>query len=335
MLKVMNLLLLLATLYASTKAFQSATHYSHAFGIRQATTKTSRCIFHATTEDQPAMKMSQGVEEYKNTATKVLANFMQKEDMSEDPFADIDWGAPKIPATTSLKTLAAALDFELIEKEWFVTGRVNPSYFSNDFEFQDPDVQLKGIEEYARGVRKLFDQSTSRAEIMSTVVNTTASTEDKPMITCTWRLSGGVNIAFGLSIKPYIVFTDFVVDPETSLIISQEDRFDIPGWDILLRWVRQDFGFKDRKSFISFEKIQAIVLANLDIHLTRSFVLLGLHLQLVVSISYWQNHSSSRPASSQTRCKDAQFAIFFSIEVAFRHFERPFQRGRHNRLQVI
>ena len=174
--------------------------------------------------------------EYRNAATKVLANFMNKDSMDdEDPISMIDFNAPKIPPSTSLDTLAAALDYELIEKEWFVTGIVNPSFFSDDFEFQDPDVQVKGIEDYGRGVRKIFDQRTSRAEIMSTVVNTTASTPERPVITCTWRLSGGVNILFGISIKPYIVYTDFVVDPKTSLILFQEDRFAIPSWDIFLR----------------------------------------------------------------------------------------------------
>lgn len=178
------------------------------------------------------------VEEYKNAATKVLSNFMQKDYMvaATDPLAEIDFNAPKIPPTTSLETLAAALDYELIEKEWFVTGKVNACYFSDDFEFRDPDVQLKGIEEYSRGVRRLFDQRTSRAQIISTKVNTAASTSEAPVITCTWRLSGNVNIAYGLTVKPYIVYTDFTVDPKTSLITLQEDRFSLPPWDILLRY---------------------------------------------------------------------------------------------------
>ena len=80
-------------------------------------------------------------------------------------------------------------------------------------------------------MNKIFDQSTARAEIISTAVNPKA---EKPTITVTWRLSGDVNIAWGLTIKPYIVYTDFVVDPTTSLIVFQEDRFDIPSWDIFL-----------------------------------------------------------------------------------------------------
>ena len=88
---------------------------------------------------------------------------------------------------------------------------------------------------YKRQVYKLFDQETSRAEIVSTEV--VKDTPDDQTITCTWRLSGKVNIGFGLPIKPYIVYTDFTVDPTTKQITFQEDRFDIPAWDILLRYV--------------------------------------------------------------------------------------------------
>ena len=174
------------------------------------------------------------VEEYRNVATQVLSKFMQKDKMEMET---IDFDAPKISPSTSLSTLAEALDYELTEKEWFVTGNVNPSYFSKDFRFQDPDVKVDSIEDYSKGVRKIFDQETARAEILSTLVNEEASTAERPIITIKWRLSGGVNIGFGLTIKPYIVYTDFVIDPETSLVIFQEDRFDSPSWDILLRWV--------------------------------------------------------------------------------------------------
>mmetsp|Transcript_12215 Transcript_12215/g.29111 ORF Transcript_12215/g.29111 Transcript_12215/m.29111 type:complete len:286 (+) Transcript_12215:3-860(+) len=173
------------------------------------------------------------VEEYKNAATQILSNFMEKpSDDSEaapNPIDSIDFDAPKFPKV-DLDTLAQALDYELYNKEWFVTGNVNPIYFSEDFEFQDPDVKLSGIEDYARGVYKLFDQETARAEIISTVRNDAVPNT----ITCTWRLSGKVSIGPGLTIKPYICYTDFTVDEETGLILEQEDRFDIPGYDILL-----------------------------------------------------------------------------------------------------
>lgn len=97
------------------------------------------------------------VEEYKNALTSFLSNFMQSGDMQsentadgegaapQDPLGDIVFDAPKIPKL-DLQTLATKLDAELYEKEWFVTGRVNPSYFSDDFKFEDPDVKVDGIE---------------------------------------------------------------------------------------------------------------------------------------------------------------------------------------------
>jgi len=171
------------------------------------------------------------VQEYRNAATEVLSKFMKKEEEeADDPLAGIDFSAPKLVQKLSLETLAAALDAELYEKEWFVTGKVNPIYFADSFRFQDPDVKLDGIEAYARGVNKLFDQETSRAEIISTVTKSTVPNT----ITCTWRLSGKADIGPGLTIKPYIVYTDFTVDPDTGLIVFQEDRFDLPQWDILL-----------------------------------------------------------------------------------------------------
>jgi len=171
------------------------------------------------------------VEEYKNAPTKILSNFFTKEDAkTEDPLMDIDFNAPKITKVSNLDTLAQMLDAELYNKEWFVTGNVNPIYFLDDFEFQDPDVKLTGIEDYARGVNKLFNQQTTRAEIISTIASTTVPNT----ITITWRLSGSVNIGPGLTIKPYICYTDFTIDEESGLIAFQEDRFDIPGWDILL-----------------------------------------------------------------------------------------------------
>jgi hypothetical protein len=96
---------------------------------------------------------------------------------------------------------------------------------------QDVIYYLSGPKEYARGVIKIFDQATSRAQIISTVVNSTIPNT----ITVTWRLSGRVNIGpNGLPIKPYICYTDFTINEENGLVLFQEDRFDIPGWDILL-----------------------------------------------------------------------------------------------------
>jgi len=195
----------------------------------------------STEMEEPSSKLSQSssnVEEYKNVATSVLANFMSEpkqtadnDSDNEDPLGNIDFDAPKLSQTLDMETWAAVLDAELIQREWFVTGNVNPTYYADSFRFEDPDVTLEGIENYARGVNKLFDQATSRAEIISTLRNPELG---PTWITCTWRLSGYANIGPGIAIKPYIVYTDLRIDPESGLIDFQKDRFDIPSWDILL-----------------------------------------------------------------------------------------------------
>jgi len=193
----------------------------------------------ADTSNVATKKMKE--QEYRNAPTAILSNFMSQQQSGDgednettetNPIDAIDFTVPKYNNDgIDLETLARILDYELYNKQWFVTGNVNPIYFAEEFEFQDPDVKLKGIEEYARGVYKLFDQKTSKAEIMSTEVNPSISPNT---ITVTWRLSGKVNIGPGLTIKPYICYSDFTVDEQTGLITFQEDRFDIPQWDILL-----------------------------------------------------------------------------------------------------
>lgn len=181
------------------------------------------------------MSSSSSVEEYRNAATQFLSNFMAKPATESNDNVDttptIDYDAPK-RTNLPLPLLAQALDAELFESEWFVTGRVNPVYFADSFAFSDPDVKITGgIRGYADGVRRLFDPATARAEVLSTQVNTNVTNT----ITCIWRLSGKVNIGpSGLTIKPYIVETDFTIDPQTGLIVAQEDKFNLPQWDILL-----------------------------------------------------------------------------------------------------
>jgi len=215
-----------------------------------ATFLSSR-LFLAADENEDGREKSsakaEGVQEYRNVATQVLSMFMNKKEDDDDGtstegggsdkkkketdpvLSAIDFNASKLSRKFDLETLAQVLDYELYNSEWFVTGKVNPIYFSDKFKFEDPDVKLEGIENYARGVRTIFDQETSRAEIISTEVSTSVANT----ITVTWRLSGKANIGPGLTLKPYIVYTDFTID-EDGLIVFQRDRFDLPQWDILL-----------------------------------------------------------------------------------------------------
>ena len=88
--------------------------------------------------------MAEGNEDYSNKVAEFLSNFLPKSDTNqEDPLGNIDFAAPKAKKMP-LSALAKALDQDLRQREWFVTGQVNPIYFSDDFVFQDPDVRTEG-----------------------------------------------------------------------------------------------------------------------------------------------------------------------------------------------
>ena len=167
--------------------------------------------------------------DYRNPFLSILGGLLEKDDQAA-VFEKIDWKVPK-RKSVALKDMCRLIDSVLRERQCFVTGLCDASLYSDSFAFQDPDVKVKGIESYSRGVNKLFDQKTSKMDVISVKV----STISENTITVTWRLEGKVNIGPGLGIKPYIIYTDLVVDPnENGLIVFQEDKFSIPGYDILL-----------------------------------------------------------------------------------------------------
>ena len=125
-------LLIFLLVCSLSNAFQSYQPSGGSIGHKSQEIRLPRTFLFATPDDKDsrtATTTTSGVEEYKNVATKVLSNFMQKDKMDEadmtNPIDDIDFDSGmKIPSSTSLEDLAQALDCELIEKEWFVTGKV-------------------------------------------------------------------------------------------------------------------------------------------------------------------------------------------------------------------
>jgi hypothetical protein len=148
---------------------------------------------------------------------------------SYDPLFMIDFNMAKSRERLSMSRLAERLDQDLLETEFLVTGQVNPSLFHPEFSFEDADVHLSSLEEYARSVYALFDQAVSRAE----VVETTVSKERPQTISCVWRCSGKANLLWGVDIKPFLITTHWEIDQATGLIARQMDEYSLPQWDLL------------------------------------------------------------------------------------------------------
>mmetsp|Transcript_229 Transcript_229/g.341 ORF Transcript_229/g.341 Transcript_229/m.341 type:complete len:235 (+) Transcript_229:80-784(+) len=141
----------------------------------------------------------------------------------------IVWDAPKKVGLNS-ERMSDAINDGLREREWFVTGQGLPELFADDFSFSDPQVSVTGIEDYCRSVRRLFDQTTARCEVICCSV-TAANT-----ITVLWRNSGKVNLGpgGGVELKPYVVTTTLRTDQNNGLIVSQKDTFDSDVLGLLL-----------------------------------------------------------------------------------------------------
>mmetsp|Transcript_29732 Transcript_29732/g.42436 ORF Transcript_29732/g.42436 Transcript_29732/m.42436 type:complete len:247 (-) Transcript_29732:2317-3057(-) len=196
---------------------------SNAFKMRPFThSDYSRLLVRLHGEENPNQL------EYVNPLTKLLSNFLPSKEVASS-VAPVNWSISKY-ARKPLPKMILELESALKEKEWFVTGNVDPRFFDDNFSFEDPDVKVTGLKEYCRGVQNIFNQKLSRAEIIKISVDKLVP----DTINVIWRLSGAVNIAFGLKIKPFIVYTDFTINPTTGLILSQRDRFSIPGYDILI-----------------------------------------------------------------------------------------------------
>ncbi|KAJ1619994.1 hypothetical protein T492DRAFT_1081269 [Pavlovales sp. CCMP2436] len=218
---------LVALVAASLAAPSTAAHLARRFAARPLALRAARTRVRLAEKD-PA---------YENPLLALVGRLLpagsggsgrDKGEALSPALAAIDWDASKAPER-DLRKNAARLEAALARAEWFVTGKIEPRFFSDAFVFKDPDVTLTGVQAYASGVSRLFDQRSARAEIARVRVRDADSA-----IEVAWRLSGGVTIGpLELDLKPYLVLTDLVVD-QSGLVVYQEDTFSIPGWDILL-----------------------------------------------------------------------------------------------------
>lgn len=236
-----------------TPALQRVTRrggVAHAAPRQQKETATTTSTSQAAgDQEDPAYKYSDGVNQF-------LGNFLPSNNAARDEL-DVDFAAPKLTGL-SIDKLAALVEKGLSKTQWFVTGQVDAQLFSDTFAFKDESVATTGIKAYATGVRKLFDQASSKAELISVTADAPSSS-----IVVVWRLEGRVNLPFKPQIKPYVVTTTFGVDSQ-GLICSQLDEFAVPGWDLLLStFLGQGFGGKParpveelRRAAAAGEKLQ-------------------------------------------------------------------------------
>ncbi|WIA33788.1 hypothetical protein OEZ86_006901 [Tetradesmus obliquus] len=123
-----------------------------------------------------------------------------------------------------LERIRQAIEKDFSEGQYYVTGNLTSSLYDPDCTFKDPTTNVKGVKKYTTAVAALFDQTVSRADLISSNVAGPNS------IALRWRLEGKLKIG-DLPIKPYTGSTLYTVDEASGLISRHEEEWDITAVD--------------------------------------------------------------------------------------------------------
>lgn len=101
-----------------------------------------------------------------------------------DKFPDVDWTIPKVKGLNS-ERMADAINDSLREKEWVVTGRGQPEFFSDSFIYRDEmGSEIYGYETYCNQMRKKY----LKGKILPKCELICCSVTGENTISALWRL---------------------------------------------------------------------------------------------------------------------------------------------------
>ena len=66
----------------------------------------------------------------------------------------------------SVRDVMNTLRVDFVERQYYVTGQLSSSIFSNDCLFNDPTTSVRGRQKYGAAVASLFDPSKSKAGLL-------------------------------------------------------------------------------------------------------------------------------------------------------------------------
>ncbi|KAK9916782.1 hypothetical protein WJX75_006973 [Coccomyxa subellipsoidea] len=118
--------------------------------------------------------------------------------------------------------------------QYYITGKLDQTIFSDDCEFIDPTTNVKGPETYSRAVAALFDHDTSRADLISMEVT------DSHTITSRWRFDAAINFPGKPRIKPYTGSTRYII--KDGLVQQHIETWDISTLDAFVSIFIPSFG---------------------------------------------------------------------------------------------
>jgi hypothetical protein len=126
----------------------------------------------------------------------------------------------------SMAELQAILHDDLVERQYYVTGRLSSCVYADRclFDGPDPDMPVRDVQRYSDALRGLFDPSSSRIDLIELRQH-----GDRSFI-ADWRLEGALQLPWHPAIKPFTGSTLYELDEE-GLICSHTETWSISALD--------------------------------------------------------------------------------------------------------
>jgi hypothetical protein len=126
----------------------------------------------------------------------------------------------------SVAELQAIVHEDLVERQYYVTGRLTSSIYADRclFDGPDPDMPVRDVQRYSDALRGLFDPSTSRIELIE------LRPAGERSFAANWRLEGALQLPWHPAIKPFTGSTLYELDSD-GLICSHTETWDISAVD--------------------------------------------------------------------------------------------------------
>ena len=115
------------------------------------------------------------------------------------------------------------LERDLRDGQYFVTGNLTREIFADDCRFTDPTNDVVGLSRYLTALGLLFDPATSSVDLYDIKVTSPDTVE------ADWQLQGYLRFPWKPRVEPYSGHTVYSLDPETKLVRSQFQTWNISG----------------------------------------------------------------------------------------------------------
>lgn len=115
---------------------------------------------------------------------------------------------------------------------YYVTGALTRSIYQEDCRFDgpEPDMPVNGLTRFQRTVEQLFDQNSTRADLIRPLL----VYRHLYTIKAYWRMEGRLHLPWLPKLKPWTGSTTYVINPASGRIHKHIEKWDISVCDAFL-----------------------------------------------------------------------------------------------------